>query len=143
MQLIRSLLYVPASSERFIAKAHDRGADAIILDLENAVVPTEKPSARARLPAAVASAGQRGAVVFVRINSQPDLVWLDAEAWAERNQISPLSPGLTSSSVTGSTTRCSTPGRGSPPEASRSGWALSRCASAVSKVVTPDVSVIP
>ena len=34
MQLIRSLLYVPASSERFIAKAHDRGADAIILDLE-------------------------------------------------------------------------------------------------------------
>ena len=43
MQLIRSLLYVPASSERFIAKAHDRGADAIILDLENAVVPTEKP----------------------------------------------------------------------------------------------------
>jgi citrate lyase subunit beta/citryl-CoA lyase len=82
MQLIRSLLYVPASSERFIAKAHDRGADAIILDLEDAVVPTEKPSARARLPAAVASAGQRGAVVFVRINSQPDLVWLDAEAAA-------------------------------------------------------------
>ena len=64
-------------------------------------------------------------------------------AWAERNQISPLSPGLTSSSVTGSTTRASTPGKGSPPEASRSGWAASRCASAVSKVATPDSSVIP
>jgi citrate lyase subunit beta / citryl-CoA lyase len=82
MQLIRSLLYVPASSERFIAKAHDRGADAIILDLEDAVVPAKKPSARARLPAAVASAGQRGAVVFVRINSEPDLARLDAEATA-------------------------------------------------------------
>ena len=31
----RSLLFVPASNERFIAKAHTRGADAIILDLED------------------------------------------------------------------------------------------------------------
>jgi citrate lyase subunit beta/citryl-CoA lyase len=80
MQLIRSLLYVPASSERFLAKAHERGADAIILDLEDAVVPAEKASARARLPIAVANVGQRGATVFVRINSEPELVWLDAEA---------------------------------------------------------------
>ena len=40
--MIRSLLYVPASSERFIAKAHERGADAIILDLEDGVAPGEK-----------------------------------------------------------------------------------------------------
>ena len=30
---LRSLLYVPASSERFIARAHERGADAIIVDI--------------------------------------------------------------------------------------------------------------
>jgi citrate lyase subunit beta/citryl-CoA lyase len=34
---LRSLLYVPAHSERFIGKAHERGADAIILDLEDAL----------------------------------------------------------------------------------------------------------
>ena len=78
--LIRSLLYVPASSERFIAKAHERGADAIILDLEDAVVPAEKAAARERLAPAVASAGQRGATLFVRINAQPALIRLDAEA---------------------------------------------------------------
>ena len=51
---IRSLLYVPASSERFLAKAHERGADAIILDLEDAVVPARKDAARERLDGAVA-----------------------------------------------------------------------------------------
>jgi citrate lyase subunit beta/citryl-CoA lyase len=78
--IIRSLLYVPASSERFIAKAHERGADAIILDLEDAVVPAQKAAARERLPSAVPAVGQRGAVAFVRINSQPELMRLDAEA---------------------------------------------------------------
>ena len=78
--MIRSLLYVPASSERFIARAHERGADAIILDLEDAVVPAEKAAARARLAAAVPSAGQRGAKVFVRINSHNELMRPDAEA---------------------------------------------------------------
>ena len=68
--LIRSLLYVPASSERFIAKAHEREADAIILDLEDAVVPAQKSAARARLATAVPSVGQRGAAVFVRINAE-------------------------------------------------------------------------
>ncbi|HEY7246069.1 MAG TPA: CoA ester lyase [Xanthobacteraceae bacterium] len=78
--VIRSLLYVPASSERFIAKAHERGADAIILDLEDSVVAAEKTAARARLAASVASVGQRGALVFVRINSETELQPLDAQA---------------------------------------------------------------
>ena len=51
--MIRSLLYVPASSERFIAGAHRRGADAIILDLEDAVAPNAKEAARAGLAEAV------------------------------------------------------------------------------------------
>jgi citrate lyase subunit beta / citryl-CoA lyase len=77
---IRSLLYVPASSERFLAKAHERGADAIILDLEDAVAPAQKDAARARLGEAVAMVRRNGAVVFVRINSEPERIRLDAEA---------------------------------------------------------------
>ena len=80
MKLIRSLLYVPASSERFLAKAHERGADAIILDLEDAVAPDRKDAVRERLEAAVAMARRSGATVFVRINSEPTRIWLDAEA---------------------------------------------------------------
>ncbi|NBS43003.1 MAG: hypothetical protein EBT34_04595, partial [Acetobacteraceae bacterium] len=52
----RSLLYVPASEERFVAKAHERGADVIILDLEDGVAPDAKARARAGLAAAAASA---------------------------------------------------------------------------------------
>jgi citrate lyase subunit beta/citryl-CoA lyase len=78
--VIRSLLYVPASAERFIAKAHERGADAIILDLEDAVAPAEKDGARARLPQSVAAVGSNGALVFVRINAASDLLRADAEA---------------------------------------------------------------
>jgi citrate lyase subunit beta/citryl-CoA lyase len=77
---IRSLLYVPASSERFLAKAHERGADAIILDLEDAVAPAQKDAARVRLGEAVAMVRRNGAVVFVRINAEPGRIWLDAEA---------------------------------------------------------------
>lgn len=76
----RSQLYVPANAERFIAKAHERGADAIILDLEDAVPAAEKDRARAGLAAAVASVGRNGAKVFVRINSETELLKLDAEA---------------------------------------------------------------
>jgi citrate lyase subunit beta/citryl-CoA lyase len=64
----RSLLYVPASVEKFVARAHERGADAVILDLEDGVAPEAKSAARAGLPAAVASVRRGGADVLVRIN---------------------------------------------------------------------------
>jgi citrate lyase subunit beta/citryl-CoA lyase len=67
--MYRSLLYVPAHSERFLGKAHERGADAIILDLEDAVPEVDKDRARAGLGASVPQAGQAGAAVFVRINA--------------------------------------------------------------------------
>ena len=47
--MYRSLLYVPAHSERFLSKAHERGADAIIIDLEDAVPEADKDAARANL----------------------------------------------------------------------------------------------
>jgi citrate lyase subunit beta/citryl-CoA lyase len=76
----RSLLYVPATRESFVAKAHTRGADAIILDLEDAVAPAEKPAARAALAAAIPSVRQNGAEVCVRINRPLRMAVQDIEA---------------------------------------------------------------
>jgi citrate lyase subunit beta / citryl-CoA lyase len=78
--MMRSFLYVPASSPRFLAKAHERGADAIILDLEDSVVPEEKERARAGLSEAIPAVSRGGAAVFVRINSSGGLAEGDAEA---------------------------------------------------------------
>lgn len=64
----RSLLFVPASAEKFVARAHTRGADVIILDLEDSIPPEGKAAARAALPAAAKQVGQAGAEVCVRIN---------------------------------------------------------------------------
>jgi citrate lyase subunit beta/citryl-CoA lyase len=66
---LRSLLYVPAHESRFLAKASERGADAIILDLEDGVPETAKLAARHGLPSAVAAASRAGAPVFVRVNA--------------------------------------------------------------------------
>src|SRR3954453_11056598 len=76
----RSLLYVPATRESFVAKAHTRGADAIILDLEDAVAPAEKPAARAALAAAVPAVRQGGAEACVRINRPLRLAAADIDA---------------------------------------------------------------
>lgn len=74
----RSLMFVPTTKETFIAKAHTRGADAIILDLEDSIAPNEKEAARRALPAAAKTVAQGGADVVVRINrpmemSVPDI----------------------------------------------------------------------
>lgn len=60
----RSFLFVPADSERKLAKAGDVGADALILDLEDAVAPAARPEARQR--AAEYISGRRD--TWVRIN---------------------------------------------------------------------------
>lgn len=77
---LRSLLYVPAHESRFLARAHERGADAIILDLEDGVPEAAKAAAREGLPAAVMAVGQAGAPVFVRINATPERRAADARA---------------------------------------------------------------
>jgi citrate lyase subunit beta/citryl-CoA lyase len=76
----RSLLYVPASAPRFVAKAHERGADAVVLDLEDSVSPDEKDAAQAALQAAVPAVGRHGAKVFVRVNSEAARLRADIEA---------------------------------------------------------------
>ncbi len=76
----RSLLFVPATAERFIAKAHNRGADAIILDLEDSIPPDAKDAARAALAAAAPRVSQSGADVIVRINRPLELALPDIAA---------------------------------------------------------------
>jgi citrate lyase subunit beta / citryl-CoA lyase len=76
----RSLLFVPVTAERFVAKAHTRGADVIILDLEDSIPPAEKDVARAALPAAAAVVGQGGAEIAVRINRQLEIAIPDIAA---------------------------------------------------------------
>ena len=63
---IRSLLFVPADSERKIAKAREGDADALILDLEDSVAPDAKGSARAGVRAVATTK-----TLFVRINPLP------------------------------------------------------------------------
>jgi len=52
---VRSLLFLPASNPRAIAKAREAGADLVVLDLEDAVKPEDKKSARAAAVEAVAT----------------------------------------------------------------------------------------
>ena len=76
----RSLLYVPVNVERFVDKAHLRGADAIILDLEDSIPRSEKAAARTLVPDAAAKVSRNGADVLVRINRRLDLATRDIEA---------------------------------------------------------------
>lgn len=63
--MIRSLLYVPGNTPRFLQKAGQRGADVVIIDLEDAVPEAAKTAARDALADSVAMVGGR---VFVRVN---------------------------------------------------------------------------
>ncbi len=66
---VRSMLFVPADSEKKIAKSQSVGADAIILDLEDSVSPARKDTARAMAAEVLRDArGGGGAAVWVRIN---------------------------------------------------------------------------
>ena len=76
----RSLMYVPAHVPRFIDKAHTRGADCILLDIEDSVPPEEKPRARAGVAAAAPMVRRGGADVLVRINAPLSLAVPDIQA---------------------------------------------------------------
>ena len=65
----RSWLFVPADSERKLAKVGGCGADAVILDLEDAVAPSRKAEARAMAAAFLGERrGARAGALWVRIN---------------------------------------------------------------------------
>ncbi|WP_458095188.1 HpcH/HpaI aldolase/citrate lyase family protein [Roseomonas sp. WA12] len=76
----RSLLFVPANVERFIARAHERGADGVILDLEDAVTAEKKPEGRAMLRESIASITRNGTAAMVRVNHNLRHIGQDLEA---------------------------------------------------------------
>lgn len=76
MPVWRSLLFVPADDTIRLAKAATRGADALILDLEDAIPPARKASARDALAQTIPLLAAQGASLVVRINAG----WRDAVA---------------------------------------------------------------
>ncbi|GAA1914232.1 HpcH/HpaI aldolase/citrate lyase family protein [Nocardioides hwasunensis] len=65
---LRSVLYMPSSNERALEKAKAIACDALILDLEDAVAPDAKASAREAAAAAAASGDYGRRTVTIRVN---------------------------------------------------------------------------
>ena len=66
---LRSVLFMPGDNERALEKAREIPADALILDLEDAVAPSSKEEARQHACRAVASRGYGERLVAIRVNS--------------------------------------------------------------------------
>ena len=76
----RSMLFVPVTQRRFVEGAARRGADAIILDLEDSVAASEKERARRLVPEAAEIVSRGGADVVVRLNRPLRMTVRDLEA---------------------------------------------------------------
>jgi len=74
---MRSLLFIPADSERKLSRGPQSGADALILDLEDSVVPANRPTGRSHARNFLASTGSVGFRRYVRINPLSSGVALD------------------------------------------------------------------
>ncbi len=82
----RSYLYVPGDRADLLDKAAGRGADALVLDLEDAVTPARKAHARETVAGYLGAAVPAGPELWVRINS--DQVAADVEV------LSPAAAGV-------------------------------------------------
>ncbi len=76
----RSMLFVPAHVPRFVERAHARGADACVLDLEDAVPLAQKAQAREAVAGAAAAIAAHGTPVLVRVNQPWELAAPDIDA---------------------------------------------------------------
>ena len=82
----RTILAVPGSSDRFIAKARGLGVDALFLDLEDAVAPSAKAESRRRIVDALLDpAGFAAPTVTVRVNG-----WETPWTYADVIEVVPL-----------------------------------------------------
>ena len=81
MRLLRTMLFTPGNNMRMIYKAGTLEADAIILDLEDAVPLAEKETARIFIKDSIEQVAAGGVQVFVRTNAfttglaEEDLNW--------------------------------------------------------------------
>ena len=94
---LRSVLYIPGSKPRALDKARGLPADAIIFDLEDAVIPEEKVAARATLADALTTGGYGNRFKIIRINGL-DTEWGadDARAAAKMGADAILLPKVNS-----------------------------------------------
>jgi len=69
MELLRSVLFAPGNHARRVEKVFDSGADAIVLDLEDAVAIAEKVATRQVVVAALQARRPRACLGYVRVNA--------------------------------------------------------------------------
>src|SRR5207245_5312148 len=74
----RSFLYMPGANPRALEKARTLPADGLIFDLEDAVAPESKESARAIVAAALAQGGYGARELVLRVNAL-DTPWSHAD----------------------------------------------------------------
>ena len=65
----RSVLYVPATNEKALAKIATLACDAVIIDLEDAITPPDKIAARQKLAGIFANRSSDGCEMVIRINA--------------------------------------------------------------------------
>lgn len=96
----RSVLYMPGANERALEKAKTLPADAVILDLEDAVAPDAKADARKRVCAAAASGEYGEREVTIRVNGL-DTEWHadDLRAVAEAGPAGVVVPKINSAAA--------------------------------------------
>ena len=66
--VLRSMLFVPGQIDKMLTKAPETEADCVVLDLEDAVPPAEKATARGKIRQALEAGLYRRKTAFVRIN---------------------------------------------------------------------------
>jgi len=80
----RSHLFMPGSNPRALEKARTVAADGIILDLEDAVAPDAKATARAAIAETLGKGGFGKREVLIRINALDSPWWIDDVAMAAK-----------------------------------------------------------
>ncbi len=76
----RSSLIFPANVQRFVEKAYTRGADCVVMDLEDSVPEGEKENARSLIRGSIPVVGKGGGDIAVRINRPISQATEDLEA---------------------------------------------------------------
>lgn len=85
----RSMLFIPGNTPNLLMNGDVLGADSIILDLEDAVSPAEKDSARILVRNALKNLHYQGCEIIIRINP------VETDYWThDLDEIIPLKPNM-------------------------------------------------
>lgn len=94
----RSVLYMPGSNARALEKARELPADCLIFDLEDAVAPEAKESARDQVVAAIKAGGYGHREIIIRVNGL-DTVWAQDDLRAAATADAVLLPKVESTTT--------------------------------------------